>query len=147
MTPFADAIAALRRNRAELPLALEREVAVAMEAAAKLAQSFIGEEMPGWTPLAEATLADKARKGYATPKPLLRTGELRDSIKGQAEPIPGGVRGVVGTNDEHAATHETGSFYEPPRPFLAPALILTEPVLASSLAALAVRTLTPGARP
>ncbi len=147
MVPLADYIAGLRRNQFDLKFALEREVRVGMEAAAKLAKSFIGQEMPGWDPLAPSTIADKASKGYATPAPLRRTGELAESIKGEAEAVLGGVRGVVGTNDPTALWHEMGTSRMPARPFLGPALILSEPVLGAALSALAVRTLTPGKRP
>ena len=147
MTPLSEVIAGLKRNQFDLKFALERTVRVEMEAAAKLAQSFIGQEMPGWSPLADTTIADKARKGYATPAPLLRTGELKDSIKGEAESVPGGVRGVVGTDDPTAIWHEMGTSKMPARPFLGPAMMLTEPAIGAALGALAVRTLTPGARP
>ena len=147
MTPLADVIAGLKRNELALKFALEREVRLGMEEAAKLAKGFIGREGPGWAPLAESTIADKERQGYETPAPLLRTGELRDSIKGEAESVPGGVRGVVESDDPSALSHEIGSSREPPRPFLGPAVMLTEPILATALNELAVRVLTPGARP
>ena len=147
MTPLANIIAGLRRNQLDLKFALEREVRVAMEGAAKLAQSFIGNEQLGWDPLKPATIADKARAGYEVPKPLLRTGELRVSIKGEAEAVPGGVVGVVGTDDPTAIWHELGTSRMPARPFLGPVLILSEPAIVAALGALAVRTLTPGTRP
>ncbi len=146
MIPLADVISGLKRNQFELKFALEREVRVGMEAAAKLAKSFIGQEMPGWDPLKPSTLAEKAQQGYETPAPLRRTGELADSIKGEAESVPGGVRGVVGTDDPTALWHEMGTSRMAPRPFLGPALILSEPVLGAALSELAVRTLTPGKR-
>lgn len=147
MIPLADVISGLKRNQFDLKFALEREVRVGMEAAAKLAQSFIGQEMPGWDPLADSTIADKQRGGYATPAPLLRTGALKESIKGEAESVPGGVHGIVGTDDPTALWHEMGTSRTPPRPFLGPAMILTEPAIGVALDALAVRTLIPGKRP
>ncbi len=147
MTPLADVIAGLKRNELALKFALEREVRLGMEEAAKLAKGFIGQEMPGWDPLKESTLADKERQGYETPAPLKRTGELQDSLKGEAESVPGGVRGIVSSDNETALFHEIGTSREPPRPFLGPALMLTEPILATALNELAVRLVTPGARP
>ncbi len=129
MTPLADVIAGLKRNELALKFALEREVRLGMEAAAKLAKGFIGREVPGWAPLAESTLADKARQGYETPAPLKRTGELRDSIKGEAESLPGGVRGIVESDDPNALWHEVGTSREPPRPFLGPALMVLAGVI------------------
>ncbi len=136
-----------RRAEFDLRFALEREVRLAMEAAAETAKGFIGQEMPGWDPLAPPTIADKTRKGYPTPAPLLRTGELRESIGAEAEAVPGGVDGVVGSTSRHASFHEIGSSREPPRPFLGPALMLAEQPLSTALGELAVRVLTPGERP
>src|SRR6476620_9555239 len=60
----------------------------------KKAQSAIGKEHELWAPLAESTITDKASHGFATPKPLLRTGELRDSIEYTVH----GNQGAVGSN-------------------------------------------------
>jgi len=147
MIPLADVIAGLKRNQLALKFALEREVRLGMEAAAVEARSFIGNEQPGWAALADSTIAEKQRLGYPTPHPLERTGELKDSISGEAETIPGGVHGVVGSTSDLAILHEVGTSRMPARPFLGPALMLTEPKIAVALAELAVRTLTPGSRP
>ena len=146
MIPIADVIAGLKRNQLDLKFALEREVRLGMEEAAKLAKSFVGEEMPGFDPLAPSTIADKTRKGYPTPRPLERTGEVRDSIVGEAESTPEGVVGIVGSTSEYMIYSEIGTSREPPRPVLTPALMLTEPVIGKALSELAVRALTPGAR-
>lgn len=37
-------------------------------------------DTPAWAPLSEATKADRVAKGFTPDDPLLRTGELRDSI-------------------------------------------------------------------
>jgi hypothetical protein len=47
----------------------------------KKAKAAIGKDHELWAPLAESTIADKASHGFPTPKPLLRSGELRDSIE------------------------------------------------------------------
>ncbi len=144
MTPLADAVAGLKRNQLGLKFALEREVRLGMEAAATLAKSFIGEEQEGWDPLAASTIADKARQGYAVPAPLLRTGSLRDSLEAVAESVGDGVHGEIGTQNETAHFHEFGSSREPPRPFLGPAMMLTEPAIAKALEELALHILNPG---
>lgn len=146
MTPLADVIAGLRRNQFDLKFALERTVRVEMEAAAKLAKSFIGNEQPGWAALAESTIADKARQGYEVPAPLKRTGELAESIGAETESHVDHVIGVVGSTSPLAILHEQGTSRMPARPFLGPALMLTEPATAAALGELAVRALTPGAR-
>lgn len=72
---------------------------------------------PDWAPLAESTEAEKARLGYEPDAPLLRTGEMRDSIEVMVE----GSEAVVGTNDEKMKWHEYGTEKMPPRPVLGPA--------------------------
>jgi hypothetical protein len=47
----------------------------------KKAKTAIGKEHELWAPLAESTIHDKQAHGYRTPAPLLRTGEMRDSIE------------------------------------------------------------------
>lgn len=82
------------------------------------AKSRIGVQQPGWAPLAPATEERKARGGYPSGAPLLREGELRDSIFGQVV----GQDGYVGSNDEAAAPQEFGTATIPPRPFIGPAI-------------------------
>jgi hypothetical protein len=55
---------------------------VKTEAQAKLGhyQGAAGDT-PAWAPLSEATQADRVAKGFTPDDPLLRTGELRDSIE------------------------------------------------------------------
>lgn len=82
------------------------------------AKSYIGHQQDNWPDLAESTLAEKERSGYEVPAPLLRKGELRESIKVRHE----GLQAVIGTDDPSAAIHEHGNEHVPPRPFLHPAL-------------------------
>src|SRR6266850_4404652 len=60
----------------------------------KKAKAAIGKEHELWPDLAESTIRDKAAHGYKTPAPLLRSGELRDSI----EYTVSGNEGCVGTD-------------------------------------------------
>ncbi|HTQ71009.1 MAG TPA: hypothetical protein VMH92_05895 [Acidocella sp.] len=84
---------------------------------------------PGWRDLADSTLADKARKGFAVPNPLERTGEMRDSIEFSRAP----ERVTIGSPEKTALWQELGTggpapgpdgYHVPPRPFLGPALFV-----------------------
>lgn len=64
--------------------------------------------------LAESTQAERERLGYPANEPLVRTGELRDSLKVEAE----GPIAVVGSELEMMAWHEFGTSRTPSRPVL-----------------------------
>ncbi len=60
-----------------------KKCAVAVERTAKAEIGHYQDEagyFPGWVELAEATKADRLRQGYSENDPLLRSGDLRDSI-------------------------------------------------------------------
>jgi len=106
------------------------------------ARSLIGQERPEWPPLADVTVEEKTRLGYvgrvSATDPLLRTGEMRDSIEFEVLEAPGtGVSVAIYSNNEKAVIHELGGDYVPPRPFLATALHEELPLLSErfSLAA------------
>ena len=88
-------------------------------------------EFPAWRDLADATLADKAAKGYPVPSPLLREGDMRDSVEFSRS----SDRVVIGSPSEVALWQELGThgpragddgYHVPPRPFLGPALFTNE---------------------
>jgi HK97 gp10 family phage protein len=114
---------------AELP-AIERDLEAAgpkiieraCQIVQKKAKSAIGKEHEMWAPLAESTIADKAHHGFPTPKPLLRTGQLRDSIQYTVN----GLEGAVGSDSPIAVWQELGTSHIPPRSFLAGAAIHME---------------------
>jgi len=85
------------------------------------AKAAIGTYRDGynWPQLADSTQEERARLGYPPNEPLLRTGELRDSIKHTVESAD---LGFVGTNDAVAKYQEFGTSKIPPRPFLGGAL-------------------------
>lgn len=89
----------------------------------KDAQKRIGEyqgytgPFNSWAPLAEATIADRVAKGFTPDDPLLRTGDLRDSIQVEAK----GNEVIVGSDSDIAMYQELGTEKIPPRPFLGPA--------------------------
>lgn len=72
---------------------------------------------PEWAPLAESTEDEKARLGFDAGAPLLRTGELRDSISHETH----GLEAVIGSTDERMVFHEFGTSKMPARPVLGPA--------------------------
>lgn len=80
---------------------------------------------PGWPELADATKDDRVRKGYSENEPLLRSGELRDSIERQVE----GLEAVIGSKDDRMAFHEFGTSRMPARPVLGPAAFHNKDVL------------------
>jgi phage gpG-like protein len=81
----------------------------------------------GWSQLKKSTQQDRSRHGYGANDPLLRTGDLRDSIK---KAIYGSFA-VVGSDSMIAVYQELGThgpgvdpatgYHVPPRPFLGPA--------------------------
>jgi hypothetical protein len=115
---------------AEIP-AIDRDLhatgPMIVEKACKIVQAkakaAIGREHAEWPKLAESTLADKEHHGFPTPKPLLRTGEMRDSIEYTVH----GLEGSVGSNDPVAVYQELGTSRGlPPRSFLRSAAIASE---------------------
>ena len=104
----------------------------------KKAQSAIGREHELWAPLAESTIADKASHGFPTPKPLLRTGQMRDSIEYTVH----GNEGCVGSNSPIAVYQELGTSRIPPRSFLVSAAISSEDKIHRMVGASAVAVLS-----
>ena len=114
---------------AELP-AIERDlqasgpmiVEKACQIVQKKAKAAIGRDHEMWPPLAESTIADKQHHGFPTPRPLLRTGGLRDSIQYQVH----GLEGAVGSDLDIAGYQELGTSRIPPRSFLVSSAISSE---------------------
>jgi phage gpG-like protein len=106
-------------TRVEATKAAQKEgIAAAGEMLEAEAKAMIGAEDPDWPPLADSTVADKQRLGYvdqvSATDPLLRTGELRDSIEHSADES----EVVVGSNDEVAVVQELGNEHIPARSFI-----------------------------
>jgi len=72
-----------------------------------------------WAELADATKEDRARQGYPEDEPLLRTGDMRDSIEHQVEDNVA----QIGSNSDIAVYQELGTSKIPPRSFLAGAAV------------------------
>lgn len=62
----------------------------------------------GWRPLAPGTLAEKKRKGYSS-KPLVRTGNLRQSFLMFSDNDQAGVGAAASFGVDYAKVHEEGS--------------------------------------
>ena len=143
-------LASLAVHVAGAALALEAAGHHGLEKCAQLiektAKDEIGEyqpqvgPFPEWSPLADATVADRVAKGYAADEPLLRTGELRDSIKHEVH----GLEAMVGSTSNIAAYQEFGTAKIPPRPFIGPAAFRNAEKIKRIVGAVALHTLEYG---
>lgn len=100
--------------------ALER-VAKRVEATAKAEFGTYQPEtgpFPEWAELAESTQEERARLGFTPNDPLLRNGDLRESITHEM----GDREAIIGSTSEIMEWHEFGTEKMPPRPVLGPAL-------------------------
>ena len=104
-------------------------------------QSAVGP-FQDWAELAESTEADKASKGYPANAPLLRTGEMRDSIKHEVD----GLEAVIGSTDEKMAYHEFGTNRIPPRPVMGPAVFRNKEFIQKTIGQAAISGLFGGDR-
>lgn len=90
----------------------------------KSAKHAIGTYKFGWPQLAPSTQADRVREGWPANEPLLRTGELQDSITYNMD--HDGREAFVGSDNEKAVWQEFGTAKIPPRSFLGGALYANE---------------------
>jgi phage gpG-like protein len=105
---------------------LMHDIEAAKKAAIHVMASMIAEEAKrvigkydyDWPQLAETTKVDRVKAGFAANEPLLRTGELRDSIE---YTVIDDEHAAVGSNLEIAVYQELGTVHIPPRSFLAAA--------------------------
>lgn len=93
-------------------------------------QEQIGQFV-GWDDLADATKADRVRQGFPEDEPLLRTGEMRDSI-GTALSADG-MEAQIGSDDDKAVWQELGTQHIPPRSFLGGAMARKEEKIVAAL--------------
>ncbi len=158
MITLQEAAAFFMASAARCEAELTVVVATVVADAAERAKGFIGSPQTGW-PMAWAELSSATVEGFRHPtagwipgkqelgyggyeSPLLRTGDMRDSIEFNVM----GLWGEVGSNDKKALYQELGTpgalFPTPPRPFLAKGMMdaaytiepLCEAVAASLLA-------------
>jgi hypothetical protein len=119
-TSFAGFGAELILLAAELPLVEHELLEDACRKIEKRAKDKIGEyqseagQFAAWAPLAESTQEDRARQGFPEDEPLLRTGQMRDSIEHRVT----GHEGHVGSDSDIALYQELGTLKIPARSFL-----------------------------
>lgn len=126
----------------------ETEKAEALKEAAKVvrteSQRVIGTYDYAWPELAESTKDDRVRQGYDPDEPLLRTGEMRDSI--EIGPITGGRFDTsieVGSDNDKAVWQELGTDRIPARSFLWYAALEKEPEVIKILGGIVPKILPP----
>lgn len=78
------------------------------------AKRVIGTYDYNWVELADATKEDRVSQGFPENEPLLRTGEMRDSIEHRVE----GDTVHIGSDNDKAVWQELGTVTIPPRSFL-----------------------------
>lgn len=106
------------------------------------AKEAIGTYMFNWPQLAQSTQDDRVSKGFSANEPLLRTGELRDSIQHTVvSGILSGIVGYIGTNDPVAKYQEYGTTKIPPRPFLGGAVEAKGEEIAACFGSRAIKAL------
>lgn len=139
-------IAMLERATKQVRTAITRDLTEIGLRQRNLAQGYIGQELPEWPPLADSTIEEKERLGYtgvvSDTDPLLRTGEMRDSIEAVVTPTATGVKLDVGSNDPVALYQEMGTPTIPPRPFIALSAIAVMDFAKSALGKSAVAIFT-----
>ncbi len=86
------------------------------------AKHAIGTYEYGWPQLAESTQAQRVSLGYSANEPLLRTGDLKDSITHNSDD----KEAYVGTDNPIAKYQEFGTSKIPARPFLGGAIMQEE---------------------
>lgn len=99
--------------------ALDRAAAI-IEKDAKGQIGFYQQEagpFNAWPELADSTKQDRVAKGFSENDPLLRTGELRDSMSREVV----GNEAAVGSTSDVMVYQELGTVRIPPRPVLGPA--------------------------
>jgi phage protein, HK97 gp10 family len=92
------------------------------------------EHFPAWPELAESTKDERLRQGYTENDPLLRSGELRDSITHKTD----GLEVTIGSTDDRMPYQEFGTKTIPPRPVLGPAAFRNKKAIQRILGAAAM---------
>ncbi len=100
---------------ADIKLAEEAAMERACQMVEKAAKRAIGKYLPGynWPELAAATQEERVRLGFDANKPLLRTGELRDSISHVVGYEGKELVGYVGSTSKIALYQEMGTSQDP----------------------------------
>ncbi len=111
--------------------AKEEALEIGAKAIQHEAKRVIGTYTFDWPQLAPSTQADREKKGFPANEPLLRTGELRNSIEYTV--IKRGEEAEIGSNSDIAVYQELGTSTIPPRPFLSSSAAYLEKPIARTL--------------
>ena len=122
MATLMQAIATFSRLAVEMPMAEHAALEAACQIVEDEAKHAIGTYNYNWPQLAPSTQADRVQQGFPANEPLLRTGEMRDSIEHQVQ----GHVGYVGSDNMKAVYQELGTVHIPPRSFLMGAAMRSE---------------------
>lgn len=87
----------------------------------------------GWAELAESTKEDRVRKGYSEDEPLLRTGEIRDSVESTVSATS--LEAQCGSDSDILLYQELGTQHIPPRSTLGIAMAKKLPEIKRMLGA------------
>lgn len=123
-TSFESLSYEIANRTAMLPQSFHHAVDALGEAIKDSAQKKLGvyQEAEGpfaaWSPLAEATMDEREALGYPRDQPLLRTGELRDSVVKETDGNTTVVGVPVGKLGTVAVAQEFGTDRIPARSFL-----------------------------
>jgi hypothetical protein len=106
-------------NLSRIPERVPMYMTAAAEATAKNTVNRIKRvfgDLDQLAPLAESTQAERESLGFTPNDPLLRTGQLRDSITSKIGEVGNGIRVEVGTTDPKMLFLELGTVHMPSRP-------------------------------
>lgn len=117
---FGDALSSFASTAAGVQNGIAHALAKEIQERAK---GKIGEYQPAshgfdaWAPLAQSTMDQRVSAGYPANNPLLRSGELRESIDIRVD----GNAAIIGSPLHISLYQEVGTETIPPRPYLGPA--------------------------
>jgi hypothetical protein len=140
---LASHLAAIQLGEA---IALHKGLELAAKRIEATAKNKIGEYQDGvgpfvaWADLADSTEKEKERLGYPLDAPLLRNGDLRESIGHEVGPL----EAIVGSTEDVMVYQEMGTEHIPPRPVLGPAAIENEEEIVTLVGAASVAGLLGG---
>lgn len=150
MMEFGEYARVLERSQKELHTLLVKNLWQIGLHQQVLAAELIGHELPQWPALSDYTVEEKTKLGYvghvSATDPLLRTGEMRDSIEVEVEPWEltevTGSKSLVYLWMEMGTKSNPRGVPVPPRPSLAIAAIGSLEYAGEKLTETAVYALT-----
>ena len=137
-------------RRVTMHVTLAEGLTKVVEKIEETARSEFGEYQPAvdgfpaWAELADSTKDERSRLGYPEDEPLLREGDLRDSIGHAVDEVA--LEGGVGSADPKMVFHEFGTSKMPARPVFGPAGFRNKAAIETLIGAAAVSGLIGGDR-